>query len=72
MIKKDLSAYKQMRFAKANKCPICDKRIFDCDEFVMDIRRTGHACHYIFYHKGCYYREKEKESEYKVPDTVAR
>ena len=62
MIKKDLSAYKQMRFIKANICPICGKRIFDGDEFEMEVRRAGHACHYIFYHRGCACGENQKES----------
>lgn len=61
MIKKDLSAYKQMRFTKANKCPICGKRIFDSEQFEMEVWRMGHSCHYKFYHRGCYYGEREKE-----------
>ena len=63
MNRSDLSEYRQMRFRKANTCPLCRGRIFDDDEIIMERKKTGKTVKYIFFHERCVKDAKQKDEE---------
>ena len=57
----DLTSNERRRFRKDSICPVCNKKIFVYDDFILNKTRYSRYIKYNFIHRGCNNEEKEKK-----------